>query len=110
MQVADHEMLLSLSTYTSLKEADKPVEMVVFPDEYHIKWQPRHRYNIYRRNVQWFKFWFMDQEDPNPVDPEQYVRWRKLREQHEANQRALEQAQRLSAPGERQTTAELGGE
>ena len=110
MQVADHEMLLSLSTYTSLKEADKPVEMLVFPDEYHIKWQPRHRYNIYRRNVQWFKFWFMDQEDPNPVDPEQYVRWRKLREQHEANQRALEQAQRPSAPGERQTTAELGGE
>lgn len=111
IHTADHELLAgAVETYMSLKEAGKPVEMFVFPDEYHIKWQPRHRLNIYRRNVQWMKFWLQGVEDPDPVDPEQYARWCELREQHRANQRALEHAQRPAGPHQAQTPAELGGE
>jgi hypothetical protein len=65
--------------FTALQESGKPVEMYVFPDEYHIKSQPQHRFNIYRRNVQWMQFWLQGVEDSNPVDPQQYDRWRKLR-------------------------------
>lgn len=56
------------------------VEMYVFPGEYHVKWQPIHHLNIYERNVQWFRFWLLDQEADEPLDPEQYSRWRTLRE------------------------------
>lgn len=113
IQLSDHELTgLGIETYVALKEEAKPVEMRVFPDEYHVKWQPQHRFNIYRRNVQWMQFWLQGVEDPDPVDPEQYARWRELRERHEANQQALEQAQRPSEPGQtsRAAAAELGGE
>lgn len=90
MHVADHELVAAgIETFIALKEAEQPVEMFIFPDAHHIKWQPKHRFNIYRRNLQWFDFWLHGVEDPEPVDPEQYDRWRKLREQHDANQRAL---------------------
>ncbi len=41
----------------ALKELGKPVELYIFPNEYHNKTQPMHRWNVYRRNVQWFQFW-----------------------------------------------------
>ena len=86
INVADRELLAgAVDTYVSMSEAEKPVEMYVYPDEYHIKWQPAHRYNVYRRNIQWLKFWLQGEEVTDPVDENQYVRWQKLRNQHEAN-------------------------
>ena len=86
INVADRELRGSADeVFVSLYEAGKPIEMHVFPDEYHIKWQPIHRYNIYRRNIQWFKFWLQGEEVDDPVDPEQYARWRELRELRDAN-------------------------
>ena len=85
LHVADRELLYATPNFAALKYAGHPIEMHVFPDEYHIKWQPVHRYNIYRRNIQWLKFWLQNEEVSDPVDPGQYIRWRKLREQHEAN-------------------------
>lgn len=108
VQVADHELLMAVQGYVALKEAGKPIEMYVFPDEYHVKWQPKHRHNIYRRNVQWFNFWLRGVEDPDPVDPEQYARWRKLREQHQASQRAPGQARRAPAALQPPTTTTAG--
>ena len=85
LNVADRELLYIVPNFSALYYADKPVEMHVFPDEYHVKWQPIHRYNVYRRNTQWLKFWLQREEVDDPVDPEQYIRWRKLRAQHETN-------------------------
>ena len=92
INVADRELRGSADeVFVSLYEAGVPVEMYVFPDEYHIKWQPIHRYNIYRRNIQWLKFWLQDEEVDDPVDPDQYARWRKMREDHCANMKAEEE-------------------
>ena len=66
------------------KDAQKPIEMYVFPDEQHTFFHPAHRYAENRRNVQWFKYWLQDEEVDDPVDPEQYTRWSKLREQRDA--------------------------
>jgi dipeptidyl aminopeptidase/acylaminoacyl peptidase len=79
VHVSDDEFTLSVPALAALQDAGKAVEMHVFPDEIHQKWQPVHRLNIYRRNVQWFKFWLLEREDPHPVDPGQYERWRGLR-------------------------------
>ena len=79
--VSDMEFLPSVEQILRLQKAGRPVEMYVFPSEYHIKWQPQHRLAIYRRNVQWLKFWLMGVEESDPVSPGQYERWRKMRDQ-----------------------------
>ncbi|ESQ84208.1 hypothetical protein AEAC466_10715 [Asticcacaulis sp. AC466] len=79
MELADHEYLASLESYFSLKEQTAPVEMYVFPDEFHEKWHPIHRRALYARNIDWLKFWLLSQEDDNPAKQEQYKRWRSLR-------------------------------
>ena len=88
IQVADREYHITKQNYSALLDAGKPVEMWVYPDEYHVKWQPAHRYNVYRRNLQWFQFWLQNIEVDDPVDPEQYTRWRKMRTDHCANMNA----------------------
>ena len=84
MQLADREYLGALETFTALREAGKAVEMYVYPDEYHNKWQPAHRLTLYRRNVDWFDFWLKGHEDPDPAKRAQYVRWEILRDEMQA--------------------------
>ncbi|AYO77281.1 Atxe2 family lasso peptide isopeptidase [Sphingobium yanoikuyae] len=59
MQLSDDEFRMALPAYHALEAAGKTVEMYVFPDEHHIKWQPAHRLAIYRRSMEWFKRWLM---------------------------------------------------
>lgn len=84
IQAADREYFLSLQNFMALANAGKPVEMYRFPDEYHVKWQPAHRYAVYNRNVDWFNFWLRDVESGLTGDPEQYTRWRELRKRRVA--------------------------
>lgn len=93
IQAADREYFVSLQNFMALANAGKPVEMYRFPDEYHVKWQPAHRYAIYNRNVDWFNFWLRDVESGLTGDPEQYPRWRELRKQ-----RATEPPRQLQLP------------
>jgi dipeptidyl aminopeptidase/acylaminoacyl peptidase len=83
-QVADRELMEATLNFVPLQDAGRPIEMVVFPNEYHVKWQPAHRLAIYNRNLDWFRFWLQDYEDPDPAKTEQYTRWRQFR----AKQRA----------------------
>lgn len=84
MQLPDREYLGALETYTALKELNKPVEMYVFPDEYHIKWQPEHQLAGYQRTLDWFDFWLLGKEDPDASKASQYARWRELRQTRSA--------------------------
>jgi dipeptidyl aminopeptidase/acylaminoacyl peptidase len=79
MQLADDELLLSLETFTALRENHKPVELYAFPDEHHIKWHPAHRLAIYDRVIDWFDYWLRNTVDPDPAKKAQYARWRALR-------------------------------
>jgi dienelactone hydrolase len=76
-QVADRELLSAVQSWTALKAADRPVEMIVYPDEYHNKWQPAHRLAVYRSNMRWFDFWLRGREEPG--QKELYARWRQLK-------------------------------
>lgn len=75
MQLPDHEYLAAIQAVQALKEAGKPVEAYVFPDEYHVKWQPAHRLASYLRSIDWFRFWLMDAKDADPAKALQYGRW-----------------------------------
>lgn len=85
MHLADRETVALLRLIRNLEDGRKPYDAYVFPKETHIKWQPSHLYSIMCRNLDWFRFWLQDYEDPAPAKTEQYSRWRKLRQQHEAN-------------------------
>jgi dipeptidyl aminopeptidase/acylaminoacyl peptidase len=79
MQISDSEMVYALETFSALREQGQPVEMYVFPGEFHFKWQPAHRRAVYERNLDWFAFWLQGREDPDPAKAEQYKRWEALR-------------------------------
>jgi dipeptidyl aminopeptidase/acylaminoacyl peptidase len=53
-------------------------DIYVFPDETHIKFQPRHKLVAYERNVDWFRFWLQGYEDPSPGKVGQYRIWREM--------------------------------
>ncbi len=63
-----------------LTAAKRPVELYVFPDEYHIKWQPVHRAAMYRRSIAWFRL-LASRECRIPVlaTPDELARWQALR-------------------------------
>lgn len=88
MQLADREYLGALESFTALRELNKPVEMYVFPDEDHVKWQPAHRAVMYQRSLDWFDFWLKGVEDASSVKAAQYQRWRALRDTRASPARA----------------------
>jgi dipeptidyl aminopeptidase/acylaminoacyl peptidase len=80
MQLPDDEYLGALEGLTALKEKGRPVELYIFANEHHVKWQPAHRSAEYQRSLDWFDFWLRGVEDPAPQKVKQYQRWRALRE------------------------------
>lgn len=79
MQLPDAEAPWTAELHTKLKRAGKAAEMIVYPDELHNKYQPRHKRAVYERNLDWFRFWLTGEEDPAPGKSEQYDRWRHYR-------------------------------
>lgn len=79
MQMSEQEFRGAMELFSRLSNTTTPVEMYAFPDEAHIKIQPRHQYAIYRRNLDWFRYWLQDHVDPGPALAAQYRRWNLLR-------------------------------
>jgi dipeptidyl aminopeptidase/acylaminoacyl peptidase len=79
INAADSEFLGDLALFTSLQELKKPVELFIYTNELHYKNQPKHRYDIYQRNLDWFKFWLMGTEDSSPYKSAQYKRWSEMK-------------------------------
>jgi Prolyl oligopeptidase family len=65
--------------YGRLVRSRTPTELFAFPDEAHIKVQPRHRLAVYDRNLDWFRYWLQDFRDPQADKSDQYRRWDLLR-------------------------------
>jgi dipeptidyl aminopeptidase/acylaminoacyl peptidase len=76
---SDTEYLIYLPLYRSLVDLGKPVELYIYPQELHVRNQPRHRFEIYERNLDWFLFWLKGEESRDPAKRGQYRRWEQLR-------------------------------
>lgn len=74
-QMPEQEFRLNMQFFSELSDAGAPVEMYAFPNEPHIKTQPRHKLAVYRRNLDWFRFWLLGEVDQDPAKAEQYRRW-----------------------------------
>jgi dipeptidyl aminopeptidase/acylaminoacyl peptidase len=79
LQLSDDEYLSALESYTALREAGAPVDMFVFPNEHHAKWQPAHRLAVYRRSVDWFDYWLRGQRSRSPDRQAELLHWDSLR-------------------------------
>lgn len=77
-QLSEQEYLVALDYLMPLLQAGR-ADAYVFPDEPHIKVQPRHKLAVYLRNLAWFQFWLRDYEDPDLAWVADYAHWRKLR-------------------------------
>lgn len=75
--------------YSGLKYLDKPVEFEWLPTALHSPVKPLERMTSQGGTVDWFDFWLNGHEDPDPAKQAEYVRWRKLREMHEADLKAV---------------------
>ncbi len=86
INAADTEYLSAMQLVTVLRDLKKPVEMFIYDNELHVKNDPRHRYEIYQRNVDWMKFWLNGEESADSAKVEQYRRWRELRSEQDQKQ------------------------
>lgn len=86
-------LLAEWETYSSLQAQGKPVTLIYFPDGDHVLQRPLERMASQQGNVDWFRFWLMDEEDSDPAKSVQYQRWRALRD------RLVNEGQAKSQPG-----------
>lgn|GEM_PF-1051171 len=73
-------------TYAVLRSSGRAVDMVVFDQGNHVQTRPAERLASQGGNMDWFRFWLQNVEDPSAAKAEQYVRWRELRTQQSAPQ------------------------
>lgn len=76
IQIPESEMHVTVEFFTKLATSSTPAEMIAYPNAPHVKWQPRQKLATYSRNLDWFRFWLLGQEDPDPAKADQYARWR----------------------------------
>ena len=79
LQMSDNEYLSALESFTALREVGAPIDLFVFPEENHTKWQPAHRLAIYRRSLDWFDYWLRDQRSTDPARQTELGHWDTLR-------------------------------
>ncbi|WP_255516420.1 Atxe2 family lasso peptide isopeptidase [Luteimonas suaedae] len=78
MQIPEQEYLWLLDSAVPLMLEQK-ADLYVFPHAPHFKFQPRHLLAANERNVDWFRFWLQDYEDPAPEKRQQYLGWRNMK-------------------------------
>lgn len=79
MQMPEQEYLWALD-YAIPLIREKRADVYAFPHEAHFKFQPRHLLSANERNLDWFRFWLLGEEDADPAKPAQYEVWRSMRE------------------------------
>ncbi len=80
LQLADNEARMAAEGFSALKSHGVPVEMYVYPDEWHTKMHPVHRLAIYERNLAWLDFWLRDKVSAEPGRAAEIARWRAMRD------------------------------
>jgi hypothetical protein len=76
IQIPESEMRITVEFFTKLATSPTPAEMIAYPNAPHVKWEPRQKLATYSRNLDWFRFWLLGEEDPDPAKAAQYARWR----------------------------------
>ncbi len=76
-----------LELYNAIAEQGGQAELVLYLDDDHVLFRPLNIYNSMTRLYDWFNFWLLGEEDPDPAKQAQYERWRGLRKMQEENEK-----------------------
>lgn len=79
VNASEEEVLTALETYTGLREAGVPIDMFVYPGEFHGRWQPAHRLATYRRSLDWFDYWLRGIRPDAPDRLPELKEWDRLK-------------------------------
>jgi acetyl esterase/lipase len=79
VNASEEEFITALETYTGLREAGVPIDMFVYPGEYHGRWQPAHRLATYRRSIDWFDYWLRGVRSDAPDRQSELKEWDRLK-------------------------------
>jgi dipeptidyl aminopeptidase/acylaminoacyl peptidase len=81
------DLAQSFEVFSGLNQLGKPVELYYYPNEGHTPEHPQARLGTLQRNLDWYRFWLQGHERSSPEDPNQYARWRKLRDLQEEDEK-----------------------
>jgi dienelactone hydrolase/WD40 repeat protein len=76
MQMPEQEFRFNVELAARLAANGTPVDFWAFPNETHVKFQPRHKLAVYQRNLDWFRYWLTGQIDNDQAKRSQYAAWR----------------------------------
>lgn len=79
--------------------AGMPEEFIVYPKTGHNIVVPRLKEESANRNLDWFRFWLLGEEDGDPTKADQYDRWREMRDQQKSKRKTSESTARNLADG-----------
>lgn len=79
VQTDEAEFGSGIEYYGALRLDGAPAEVIVFPEESHLFWQPQHVLIMEERNVDWFRFWLQHYRSPDPEKQARYARWARIR-------------------------------
>ena len=79
LQPDDAEYLSALPLWSAMRDARRPVEMFVFPEETHALYQPIHQRANFERQVDWFDFWLNGHIQDEEGKQDEVERWSQLR-------------------------------
>ena len=77
--ITPSSVLAEWEIYSSLRQQEKPVDLIYFPEGQHIHQRPLERLASQEGDVDWFRFWLQGYEDPDPSKRGQYKRWETMR-------------------------------
>jgi hypothetical protein len=73
--------LVNMSVMADRLEAfGRPVEVLHFPTGNHALTRPGHRLRSLQSHMDWWRFWLLNQEDPDPARAPQFEQWRAIRD------------------------------
>jgi dipeptidyl aminopeptidase/acylaminoacyl peptidase len=89
LEAADNPsaILLEWETFAALRLLNKPVDLIFIPHGEHPLAKPWDRMTSQQGNVDWFVFWLLGQEDPDPAKVAEYQHWHDLRKLQQDNER-----------------------
>lgn len=67
------------ATFVGLRRLSKPVDLLYLPTAQHLLQKPWDRLASQQTVIDWFAFWLLNREDPDPQKTTEYEKWRVLR-------------------------------
>jgi dipeptidyl aminopeptidase/acylaminoacyl peptidase len=70
---------LALELHSLLRDAAIPTELIVFPEESHVFWNPLHRAAAMNHSIDWLDYWLLGVKSKNITDADTYARWDRMK-------------------------------